>query len=411
MRIMNLVLCDDGKNDKTIRALASDGKLYDIADISKDLFDILVATRIRKDLQVDGFLDESRRRKAEDISTAGWYKICDFPEDTAGKSYLISLSRNYNYNNSESYLINISLAYQTGKMHLIGKQVNTLGFSQVALYRNSTNSISLYAYYSLSTVNGCTVSMLSNSANFTLDLTQTTPAGSLIYTLNLSSPVVTALNTICQRHKRYHTDDGINVDNAITEYSFAYSNASSAGLSGPMLSIGTLADDGQGDYRLQLIGEYSNGNAFVIRTYDGDSGTWNGWRTIYTSANTVPVSNGGTGATSASGALSNLGAMPLSYGQSVALWTGICNRGGSVTIPNANKYGALIVYCTPGSGESEVITCIYRARGYKFQIASNQAYCMLSATNSGDNKVFTVDSGSSSGATLNGVYGLSRFKS
>lgn len=54
MRIMNLVLCDDGKNDKTIRALASDGKLYDIADISKDLFDILVATRIREDLQVDG---------------------------------------------------------------------------------------------------------------------------------------------------------------------------------------------------------------------------------------------------------------------------------------------------------------------------------------------------------------------
>lgn len=127
-------------------------------------------------------------------------------------------------------------------------------------------------------------------------------------------------------------------------------------------------------------------------------------------AHTQTISQGGTGATSASGALSNLGAMPLNYGQSVALWTGTCNRGGSVTIPNANKYGALIVYCTPGSGESEVITCIYRARGYKFQIASNQAYCMLSATNSGDNKVFTVDSGSSSGATLNGVYGLSRFK-
>ena len=109
--------------------------------------------------------------------------------------------------------------------------------------------------------------------------------------------------------------------------------------------------------------------------------------------------------------LSNLGAMPLSYGQSVALWTGVCNRGSSITIPNANKYGALIVYCTPGSGESEVITCIYRARSYKFQIASNQTYCLLSATDSGDNKVFTVDSGSSSGATLNGVYGLSRFKS
>lgn len=142
----------------------------------------------------------------------------------------------------------------------------------------------------------------------------------------------------------------------------------------------------------------------------GGTGSWHGWYEILTSVNAVTIAQGGTGATSASGALSNLGAMPLNYGQSVALWTGTCNRGGSVTIPNANKYGALIVYCTPGSGESEVITCIYRARNYKFQIASNQAYCMLSATNSGDNKVFTVDSGSSSGATLNGVYGLSRFK-
>ena len=132
--------------------------------------------------------------------------------------------------------------------------------------------------------------------------------------------------------------------------------------------------------------------------------------TFAPAAHIQAIANGGTGATSASGALSNLGAMPLSYGQSVALWTGVCNRGSSITIPNANKYGALIVYCTPGSGESEVITCIYRARGYKFQIASNQAYCLLSATDSGDNKVFTVDSGSSSGATLNGVYGLSRFK-
>ena len=102
--------------------------------------------------------------------------------------------------------------------------------------------------------------------------------------------------------------------------------------------------------------------------------------------------------------------MPLSYGQSVALWTGVCNRGSSITIPNANKYGALIVYCTPGSGESEVITCIYRGRGYKFQIASNQAYCLLSATDSGNDKIYTVDSGSSAGAALKGVYGLSRFK-
>lgn len=142
----------------------------------------------------------------------------------------------------------------------------------------------------------------------------------------------------------------------------------------------------------------------------GGKGSWYEWYDILTSIQPVSIAQGGTGATSASGALSNLGAMPLSYGQSVALWTGVCNRGSSITIPNANKYGALIVYCTPGSGESEVITCIYRARGYKFQIASNQAYCLLSATDSGDNKVFTVDSGSSSGATLNGVYGLSRFK-
>lgn len=315
---MNLVLCDDGKTDKTIRALASDGKLYDIADIDKNLFDILIATRFRGSLQVDGILQGVEDLIPRNRANAGAHPVIFAPN--------ISYSHIEPNHETSEYL----------KQWLIWICANYPGKSGATF------------------IGSCTPN---------------------------SSGVI-----IC-----YIYDTSLVNSEGLPQYATGQYTA----LSSSIFTFGT------------------NSHAFYFSTaiQSLDWGSITGKPSTFPpDAHTQAISQGGTGATSASGALSNLGGMPLSYGASTALWTGVCNRGSSITIPNANKYGGLIVYCTPGSGESEVITCIYRARGYKFQIASNQAYCMLSATDSGDNKVFTVDSGSSSGAALKGVYGLSRFK-
>lgn len=305
---------------------------------TNNLVDIGLNTRIREDLQVDGSIEEKRRRTAYDLNTPGWYKICEFPSNTValGREYLLALGRWYNYTDSEVYLINVACAYQTGTIHLVGKQVNATGFSQAALYLDSSNTISLYVYYTQSVTNGCQVDMLANSADFTLSLEPMSPAGTLLSELNLSAPAVSSRNTICQWRRRYHPDDGISEDDAITEYSFVYGGNTALGLSGPMLSIGTLGSydtDGRGKYRMQLAGDYSSGTVFRIRTYDGDSNEWNPWRSIYTNANTIPVSNGGTGATSVASARTNLG-----FGK--VIWAGTWSSG-SISVSELTSYRLL----------------------------------------------------------------------
>lgn len=305
---------------------------------SNNLIDLGLNVRARRDLQVDGSIEEKRRRTAYDLNTPGWYKICEFPSNTValGREYLLALGRWYNYTDSEVYLINVACAYQTGTIHLVGKQVNATGFSQAALYLDSSNTISLYVYYTQSVTNGCQVDMLANSADFTLSLEPMSPAGTLLSELNLSAPAVSSRNTICQWRRRYHPDDGISEDDAITEYSFVYGGNTALGLSGPMLSIGTLGSydtDGRGKYRMQLAGDYSSGTVFRIRTYDGDSNEWNPWRSIYTNANTIPVSNGGTGATSVASARTNLG-----FGK--VIWAGTWSSG-SISVSELTSYRLL----------------------------------------------------------------------
>ena len=365
-----------------------------VAELSGWL-DIGLNTRIREDLQVDGSIEEKRRRTEYDLNTPGWYKICEFPSNTValGREYLLALERWYNYTDSEVYLINVACAYQTGTIHLVGKQVNATGFSQAALYLDSSNTISLYAYYTQSVTNGCQVDMLANSADFTLSLKPMSPTGTLLSELNLSAPAVSSRNTICQWRRRYHPDDGISEDDAITEYSFVYGGNTALGLSGPMLSIGTLGPtetDGRGKYRMQLAGDYSDGTVFRIRTYDGDSNEWNPWRSIYTDANTIPASK-----------VANL--------KRVDLWQGTCNKGGSVTVTNAYRYSVLWLVVTPGSGESEIIACEYNNRAAVRQICSNNSWIGITSSISGNNKTFTV-SGGNDGCKLTKIVGAVQFQ-
>lgn len=355
--------------------------------------DIGWPTRVRQNLQVDGSIEEKRRRTTYSLNTPGWYKICTFQASPLGKNYLLSLSRNYNYTNNEVYLINAACAYHTGTIHLAGKQVNATGFSQAALYLDSSNAMSLYAYYALSAMNDCQVDMLANSADFTLSLEPMSPTGTLLSELNLSDPAVSSRNTICQWRMRYHSDDGISEDDAITEYSFVYGGNTALGLSGPMLSIGTLGPtetDGRGRYRMQLAGDYSNGTVFRIRTYDGDNDEWNPWRSIYTSANKIPASK-----------VADL--------NRVDLWQGTCNKGGSVTVTNAFRYSVLWLCVTPGSGETEMIACEYNNRVAVRQIASNNAYITITSSISGNDKTFTV-SGGYDGCKLTKIVGAVQFQ-
>lgn len=101
------------------------------------------------------------------------------------------------------------------------------------------------------------------------------------YLTNLSSETISYVF-------RISTGDGTSPDN------FGYDNryqtfnyGVSSGVTGPLLSFGGL---GSG-YPMQITGAYNGGgNAFKVRTRDGDSGTWNLWRTLWHDGNFNPSS-------------------------------------------------------------------------------------------------------------------------
>ena len=82
---------------------------------------------------------------------------------------------------------------------------------------------------------------------------------------------------------RIHANDGTSPD------SFGYNNryqtfnyGVSSGITGPLLTFGGLGDG----YPMQITGSYSGGgNAFAVRTRNGDTGSWNTWRTLITDGN------------------------------------------------------------------------------------------------------------------------------
>ena len=72
------------------------------------------------------------------------------------------------------------------------------------------------------------------------------------------------------------------------------------------------------------ISAYShNDDAVFVRNKHDD--TWSSWRRFYTDAQTIPVANGGTGATSAAAARTNLGAAATSHTHTIAQVTNLQN--------------------------------------------------------------------------------------
>ena len=145
------------------------------------------------------------------------------------------------------------------------------------------------------------------------------------------------------------------------------------------------------------------------QTNRATSVTWKKALMLDAGAPALGVSQGGTGATSASGALSNLGAAPLANLKRVDLWQGTCNKGGSVTVTNAFRYSVLWLCVTPGSGETEIIACEYNNRAAVRQICSNNAWIGITSSISGNNKTFTV-SGGNDGCKLTKIVGAVQFQ-
>lgn len=315
MRIMNLVLCDDGKNDKTIRALASDGKLYDIADISKDLFDILVATRIREDLQVDGNVT---LKTALNIASGG-----------TGAT-------------SPAAAANTLKLYGLRERTALPEGIDLNNYTTTGNYCSLSNAIS---------------KTLKNSptSNAFIMTVFTSNGGDHEYTVN-----------------------------------------------GEYIYIG------------QEIKEFNTGVTF-FRMFDGYSGTWYNWSSTYSDRNipllsnlsgTLPTNKGGTGATTASDALANLGGLPKSYAGLVSLWYG-SQGSGTITIPNARLYNSLLFVGSPGSGETLTSLVLGGTFTGSYQLTSNEAYLVLKLSNSGNNTVVQVDASAYNGY-LSYVFGIVR---
>ena len=307
MRIMNLVLCDDGKNDKTIRALASDGKLYDIADISKDLFDILVATRIREDLQVDGALQGIEALIPRGKINASTRPIIFVP--------MISYSIIEPNHQTKEYLKNWLKWVCTN-------YPNRFDVTFIGPCMPNSTGVAICLIYNTSIVNS----------------------------------------------------EGLP----------QYACGQYTGVDGPVYTFGT--------------------NAYNF--YFAQSTHSIPWDSVTGKPSVFPVSQGGTGATTASAALANLGGLPKSYAGLVRLWYG-SQGSGTITIPNARLYNSLLFVGSPGSGETLTSLVLGGTFTGSYQLTSNEAYLVLKLSNSGNNTVVQVDASAYNGY-LSYVFGIVR---
>ena len=109
--------------------------------------------------------------------------------------------------------------------------------------------------------------------------------------------------------------------------------ATSSMTTGKPMSDGHIIDmdwDNTGGWASQLfVPTERNNNTRHIQWRGQAGGTWQDWATVFDDTSTIPVVNGGTGATTAANALSNLGALPTAGGS----MTGTLSWSDSTALP------------------------------------------------------------------------------
>lgn len=100
---------------------------------------------------------------------------------------------------------------------------------------------------------------------------------------NLNADLLDGLHKTDFPYYRYRliSSDGTSANEVGSYQTFNYGTGGS-GVTGPLISFGGL--DG-GNYPAQITADYGTGNVLRFRTRNGDSGTWNSWRTIYHEGN------------------------------------------------------------------------------------------------------------------------------
>jgi hypothetical protein len=104
---------------------------------------------------------------------------------------------------------------------------------------------------------------------------------------------VSSNRAILKRRTRINTTDGTSLNSSISTPEMGFTYGGSGEPPGPFIAFGGL--NGDIDYSCQLVGAYSGGNDFKIRTRNDDAAAWNPWRTILTDGNYTSYSPSLTG--------------------------------------------------------------------------------------------------------------------
>ena len=92
---------------------------------------------------------------ATDISTAGWYKICEVGTQNQGVELTINLGSTYTYNRSCAHMINFAYGYNSGNMTEIAKDDSQVFDKIRFVYIDNSNRNIVLVHYNVSNKNGC----------------------------------------------------------------------------------------------------------------------------------------------------------------------------------------------------------------------------------------------------------------
>ena len=140
------------------------------------------------------------------------------------------------------------------------------------------------------------------------------------------------------------------------------------------------------------------------------SSIWFNWSWSDSADRDMRVGSYSFGDGTGTGTLAGLAASHI-YANSLkwaTLWSGSLTSG-SITVSNASKYSALIVFGIPGSSEAPVSQCIPSGSISKIQLTSNLAYLTYKITSSGDNMVINIIR-NPSGGSITYVWGIARYR-